>query len=149
MLLYQAYQAQCDALAPMRLFADSARSLLSQPWFGTSSLVRGAWAALSLFSDSRLSHDRPAFGIERVMVDGAETAVTEEAVAVHRLPSGALPKGAPDQPKLLMVAPPSAISRPRCAAGGDRAAGHDVYLTDWTMPVPVQHGRSDLDDMID
>ena len=34
MLLYCAYQAQTDALAPWRLFADAARGLLDQPWPG-------------------------------------------------------------------------------------------------------------------
>src|SRR5256885_33675 len=38
MLLYSAYQAQSDALAPLRLFADAARGLLDQPWLGIGDL---------------------------------------------------------------------------------------------------------------
>ena len=30
-MLYYAYQAQCDALAPLRLLAETARSLLISP----------------------------------------------------------------------------------------------------------------------
>ena len=44
-MLYDAYQAQCDALLPVRLFADTARSLLDHPWLGGSPLLRGASAA--------------------------------------------------------------------------------------------------------
>src|SRR5271154_1155340 len=108
-MLYYAYQAQCDALAPVRVFADAARNLLDQPWpvIGDLPLLRGAVAAMSLFSDTRASHERPAFGIDRVTVDGAEIAVSEEAVAVH--PFCRLlhfrKAAALDQPKLLVVAP--------------------------------------------
>src|SRR5438067_10556036 len=88
-MLYYAYQAQCDALAPVRLFAEAAGNMLGQPWpgLGDLPLFRGAAAALNLFSRTRISHERPAFGIDRVTVDGpdgaAEIAVSEEAVAVH------------------------------------------------------------------
>lgn len=153
-MLYEAYQAQCDALLPMRLFADTARSLLDHPWLGGSALVRGATAALSLFSDTRISHDRPEFGIDRVMVQGAEVAVTEQAVEAHpfcRLVN--FRKAAPfDQPKLLVVAPLSGhfatLLRGTVATV---LPDHDVYLTDWVNArnVPVQLGRFDLDDMIE
>src|SRR5260370_34149727 len=84
-MLYYAYQAQCDALAPVRLFAEAAHGLLDQAWpgLGDLPLVRGTAAALNLFSRTRISHERPDFGIDRVVVDGAEIAVSEEAVAVH------------------------------------------------------------------
>jgi len=106
-MLYDAYQAQCDALLPVRLFADTARSFLDQAWLAGSPMVRGASAALSLFSGTRISHDRPEFGIDRVIVDGAEVAVTEQAVETHpfcRL-THFRKSVAVDQPKLLVVAP--------------------------------------------
>src|SRR4051794_27664856 len=106
-VLYDAYQAQCDALLPVRLFADTARSLLDHPWLGGSPLVRGASAALNLFSGARISHDRPEFGIDRVIVGGAEVAVTEEAVETHPFCRLVHFRKAVqvDQPKLLVVAP--------------------------------------------
>lgn len=64
-MIYYAYQAQCDALAPVRLFTDAVRDLLDRPWplpwsmVGDLPLVRGAVAAMSLFSDTHLSHERP------------------------------------------------------------------------------------------
>ena len=153
-MLYYAYQAQCDVLAPMRVLADATRSLLDQPWLGTSSLARGAAAALSLFSDTRITHERPAFGIDRVMVDGAEVAVSEETVAEHPfcLLTHFRKAAALDQPKLLVVAPLSGhfatLLRGTVATA---LPDHDVYLTDWinARNVPVQHGRFDLDDMIE
>jgi poly(3-hydroxybutyrate) depolymerase len=155
-MLYYAYQAQCDVLAPVRLFADVARDLLDQPWPGVGDLplVRGAVAAMSLFSRTRLSHERPDFGIDRVSIDGAEIAVSEEAVAVH--PFCRLVHfrkvAALDQPKLLMVAPLSGhfatLLRGTIATA---LPDHDVYLTDWVNArnVPVQHGRFGLDDEIE
>ncbi len=155
-MLYYAYQAQCDALAPMRLFAEAARDLLDQPWPGVGDLplVRGAVAAMSLFSRTRLTHERRDFGIDRVTVDGAEIAVSEEAVAVH--PFCRLvhfrKAAALDQPKLLMVAPLSGhfatLLRGTIATA---LPDHDVYLTDWVNArnVPVQHGRFGLDDEIE
>jgi poly(3-hydroxybutyrate) depolymerase len=153
-MLYHAYQAQCDALLPARLFADTARSFLDHPWLGGSPLLRGASAALSLFSGTRISHDRPEFGIDRVIIDGAEVAVAEQAVETHplcRLVN--FRKAVPlDQPKLLVVAPLSGhfatLLRGTVATV---LPDHDVYLTDWVNArnVPVQLGRFDLDDMIE
>ena len=31
-MLYYAYQAQCDALAPLRLLAEAARRVIDWPW---------------------------------------------------------------------------------------------------------------------
>src|SRR5687767_15781642 len=84
-MLYQAYQAQCDALAPARMFADNARNLLDLtcPWLAGLPMVRGAAAALDMFLNGGVRHERPDFGIDRVVVDGAEVAVTEEAIPAH------------------------------------------------------------------
>src|SRR5713101_4863220 len=155
MLLYCAYQAQSDALAPLRFFAETARNLLDQPWpgIGDLPLVRGAAAALNLFSRTRISGERPAFGIDRVSVDGKEIAVGEETVLVHPFCRLVHFKKAAalDQPKLLMVAPLSGhfatLLRGTVATA---LPDHDVYLTDWinARNVPVEEGKFDLDDMI-
>ena len=44
-MLYQAYQAHCDAFAPVRLMAETARGWLSQPFFHYMPVARGAHAA--------------------------------------------------------------------------------------------------------
>src|SRR5207244_10114975 len=108
-MLYYAYQAQCDALAPVRLFAEAAGGLLDRMWPGVDGLplLRGKAAVLNLFSRTRISHERPAFGIDQVMVEGTEVAVNEEAVALHPFCHLLHFKKAValDQPKLLVVAP--------------------------------------------
>ena len=155
MLLYSAYQAQSDALAPLRLFAEAARDLLDQPWpvIGDLPLVRGAVAAMSLFSRTRLSHERAPFGIDRVTVGGREIAVSEEVVAVH--PFCRLvhfrKAAALDQPRLLMVAPLSGHFATLLRGTVETALpDHDVYLTDWVNArnVPVDEGSFGLDDEI-
>jgi poly(3-hydroxybutyrate) depolymerase len=155
MLLYSAYEAQNDVLAPLRLIADAARGLLDQPCLGIADLplVRGAAAALNLFSSTRLKHERAPFGIDRVKVNGAEIAVSEEVVAVH--PFCQLlhfrKEAALDQPKLFMVAPLSGHFATLLRQTVETAlADHDVYLTDWinARNVPAELGTFELDDEI-
>lgn len=155
-MLYHAYQAQCDAFAPVRLFAETARRWLGQAWpvFGDLPAMRGAAAAMDLLSHAGVSHERPPFGIDRVTIDGADIPVVEEAVAVH--PFCRLlhfrKEATLDQPKLLVVAPLSGhfatLLRGTVAAA---LPDHDVYLTDWinARNVPVQEGRFGLDDFVD
>ncbi len=155
-MLYDAYQAQCDVLAPMRFFAEAAQQVLDQSWpvLGGLPLVRNTAAALNLFSHTRITHEHPPFGITSVMVDGAPVAVTEEAVLVTpfcRLVN--FRKAVPlDQPKLLVVAPLSGHFATLLRGTVETAlADHDVYLTDWVNArnVPLGLGRFELDDMIE
>src|SRR5213082_783144 len=155
-MLYYAYEAHRGAMAPLRLQAETARSLIHQPWpiIGNLPLMRGIAAALNLFSRSGLSHERAPFGIDNVTIDGAAIPITEEIVSTHpfcRLVH--FRKAATlDQPKLLMVAPLSGhfatLLRGTVAAA---LPDHDVYLTDWinARNVPLRHGRFGLDDLVD
>ncbi|HTV88810.1 MAG TPA: polyhydroxyalkanoate depolymerase [Stellaceae bacterium] len=156
-MLYYAYQAQCDALAPLRLLAETTGTLLAakwQPWFGELPFVRGAAAALDLFSHSGLTHERPAFGIARVKAGDVEVPVEEAVVLTHPFCRLVHFRKAIDiaQPKLLIVAPLSGhfatLLRGTVATA---LPDHDVYLTDWinARNVPVQQGRFGLDEMID
>ncbi len=154
MLLYEAYQAHCDVLAPARAMAEAARDLLGTPWLGHWPMARSAAAALELFSQSGVRHQHPAFGIDSVVIDGAPVPVEEVAVAEHpfcRLLH--FRKGVRlDQPKLLVVAPMSGhfatLLRGTVAT---TLPDHEVYLTDWidARDVPIKYGRFGLDDMID
>src|ERR1700730_3399668 len=155
-MLYYAYEAQRDAMAGVRLLAETARGLIDQAWpvVGDLPLMRGAAAAMTLLSHTGLSHERRPFGITSVRVDGAAAAVSEEAVVtgpfcnlLHFRKAGAL-----DQPKLLIVAPLSGhfatLLRGTVATA---LPDHDVYLTDWinARNVPLRHGRFGLDDFVD
>lgn len=60
--------------------------------------------------------------------------------------------GAPDAPKLLIVAPMSGHFATLLRGTAERMLpGHDVYITDWrdAKYVPVDEGHFDLDDYID
>ena len=56
-MLYYAYEAQRDAMAGVRLLAETARSLFEQPWplVGGLPLMRGAAAAMTLLSRTGIS----------------------------------------------------------------------------------------------
>ena len=155
-MLYYAYQAQCDVLAPMRLFAEAAQGFLGQPWLGIGDLplVRGTAAALNLFSQTRLYHERPEFDIDSVVIGGEEVAVVEETVAAH--PFCRLvhfrKEVSREQPRLLVVAPLSGhFSTLLRGTVETLLPEHDVYLTDWVNArnIPVNEGRFGLDDEID
>src|SRR5258708_6326139 len=155
-MLYDAYQAQRDALARWRWFAGRARGCIDEsgPIIGNLPLVRGTAAALTLLSRTGISHERAPFGISSVTIDGADVPVSEEIVSTHpfcRLVH--FRKAATlDQPKLLMVAPLSGhfatLLRGTVAAA---LPDHDVYLTDWinARNVPVGRGRFGLDEFVD
>jgi poly(3-hydroxybutyrate) depolymerase len=154
-MLYYAYQAHCDVLAPLRLAAEAARDFLDQSWLGVGHLplVRGASAALSVFSGTKITHERPDFGIDQVTVGGEEVAVSEEPVLLH--PFCRLvhfrKEAALDQPRLLVVAPLSGhFSTLLRGTVATLLSDHDVYLTDWVNArnVPVAHGRFGLDDEV-
>ena len=154
-MLYYAYQAQRDALAPLRLFAETVHDFLDQPWPFLAGLpmLRGASAALDLFSHGGLHHEHPAFGIDRVRIGEREIAVSEEVVG--ETPFCRLIRFRKavdlDQPRLLVVAPLSGHFA-TLLRGTVRTAlpDHDVYLTDWTNArnVPLGEGPFGLDDTV-
>ena len=82
-MLYQAYQAHSDVLAPIRLMADAARGFIAQPWplIGDHPMLRGAAAALEMVSRAGIRHHRPEFGITETSVYGRRCAVIEDSPA--------------------------------------------------------------------
>ena len=78
-MLYQAYQLQEDLIAPMRAFAQTMRAFSGTAWWGFSggdSARLKAAAALELVSRFQLTHTRPDFGIDTVMVGNRDVPVT-------------------------------------------------------------------------
>jgi poly(3-hydroxybutyrate) depolymerase len=152
-LLYHAYQSHSDVLAPLRLLAQHHSALLW--WRDTEgSAVRKASAAMEVFSRMRLTHSRPAYGIDSVEAEGRTVAVSEEEVL--RLPFGTLLRFARDgvrgQPRVLLVAP---LSGHFATLLRDTARtllqDHDVYITDWhnARDVALRQGAFGLDDYVD
>jgi poly(3-hydroxybutyrate) depolymerase len=151
-MLYAAYQAQADLMAPFRIassmLADAIghlpHSLSGQP------LMRRTAANAELVALWGLSHARPAFGIDSVLVEGDEVAVTERAA--HVTPFCTLlhfEKDSPARgPAVLVVAPLSGhFATLLRATVRTLLPDHDVYLTDWhnARDVPLSAGEFGLD----
>jgi poly(3-hydroxybutyrate) depolymerase len=153
-MLYVAYQAHSDFMVPVRRLADLAiKALAPAQSAGTVAFTRNLTAAYELIARAGLSHDRPPFGIDSVMVENEEVAVQEEAARVT--PFGTLLhfKKAIDtaQPRVLLVAPLSGhFATLLRATVRTLLADHDVYITDWhnVRDVPRAKGRFGFDEYI-
>src|SRR5580700_2969584 len=154
-MLYQAYQAQSDVLAPVRMLAASALKAIGQPLSdiaGTSHL-RNLTAAYELIARSGLTHVRPPFGIDQVKVGNRDVQVREELAEVT--PFGTLLHFKKDveqaQPPVLLVAPLSGHFA-TLLRGTVRTMlpEHDVYITDWhnVRDVPTSEGLFGFDDYV-
>jgi poly(3-hydroxybutyrate) depolymerase len=154
-MLYEAYQANADALAPLRVMSAVTASALGRlpDEAGDNWFVRSARAGAELTSRLALTHRRPAFGITATEVGGEQVPVREEAAAVT--PFGTLLHFAKDtaavQPRVLVIAPLSGhfatLLRSTVAS---MLPDHDVYVTDWhnARDVALHHGRFGLDEYI-
>jgi poly(3-hydroxybutyrate) depolymerase len=150
---YQAYQAQADLTMPLRLAAQTTLALLApfEAALAESVALRRVAATCELVARATLSHERPAYGIETVMVENREVAVVEEIA--QATPFCSLLHFRKDiaasQPRVLVVAPMSGHFA-TLLRGTLRTllADHDVYLTDWhnARDVPLAEGGFDLDD---
>src|SRR5665213_423528 len=155
-MIYQLFQAQADALARIRAFAQAGSGILRQLDFGvlTPPLMRQAAAFFDMISDSSLTHHRPPFGIETVQMDNVQVAVTEEAV--DDTPFGTLLRFRKEttmrQPRVLLVAPMSGHFA-TLLRGTVRTMlpEHDVYITDWhnARDVAVDDGRFGIDEYVE
>jgi polyhydroxyalkanoate depolymerase len=151
-LLYQAYQNHMDLTKPWRTGALHAQRYLNLLPQGLSDrFFRRLAAALELISRTSLTYTRPAYGIGKVPVGNRELEVTEEVT--FATPFGSLlhfkKEGAPEQPRLLLVAPMSGhFATLLRGTVQTLLQDHDVYITDWHNPrdIPLQHGRFGLDD---
>jgi poly(3-hydroxybutyrate) depolymerase len=151
-MLYHAYQAQSDAASPLRLLAQLQGGLL-QSGGGARSGARRLSAALEVFSNLRLTHSRPAYGIDSIQIEGEARAVTEEAVLT--LPFGTLlhfrAERVTDAPRVLLVAPLSGhFATLLRETVRTLLQDHEVYITDWhnARDVSLRHGGFGLDDYI-
>ncbi|MGH6967536.1 MAG: polyhydroxyalkanoate depolymerase [Stellaceae bacterium] len=155
-MLYEAYQAQRDAFAPIRLFAQTVQGVLSQPWplIAHHPMMRTAAAACEMVARAGMGHERPAFAIKSVAIGGRVLPVCEEVVARH--PFCTLLRFRKDglatvQPRILLVAPLSGHFATLLRGTIETLLpDFDVVVTDWTNArnVPMLYGPFDLDDHI-
>jgi poly(3-hydroxybutyrate) depolymerase len=154
-VLYIAYELQSGLLSPLRLLAQEVETVLRGQW-PQRTVLRKIAAACELIARLRLTHSRPAFGIDSLMLGSRRVVITEEAVV--SLPFGTLlhfrkdPAAAvPAQPPVLLAAPLSGhFATLLRETVRTMLQDHDVYITDWhnARDVPVTHGDFGLDDYI-
>jgi poly(3-hydroxybutyrate) depolymerase len=152
-MLYQAYQAHADLMVPVRALASLGASRLGLPLTENLGIVRNIMAACELIARAKLTHHRPPFRIDTVMVGNREVAVREEAA--HVTPFGTLLHFKKDidmaQPRVLLVAPLSGhFATLLRATANTMLADHDVYITDWhnARDVALSQGSFGFDDFI-
>src|SRR5688572_24007992 len=110
-MLYTAYEWNRRAGAPVMAATKlAARTLQALPApLARTPAVRHARAACDVLGNARPTHDRPAFGIESVLVDGETVDVRERPTM--RTPFATLlhfeKPSAPGQPRVLVVGPMS------------------------------------------
>jgi polyhydroxyalkanoate depolymerase len=143
-------------MAGLRAFAGLAAGALDEipAGYPGEEAVRNLTAAYELISRAGLTHRRPAFGIDTVMVGNREAAVTEEeadttpfATLLHFKKDVDSP-----QPRLLLVAPLSGhFATLLRATVKTMLPEHDVYITDWhnMRDVPLGAGAFGFDDYVE
>jgi poly(3-hydroxybutyrate) depolymerase len=155
-MLYQAYQAHSDVMAPVRAWAGRALAAMGgrPPGIADNPVLRNLTAAYELIARAGLTHDRPAFAINDATVGNREVAVHEHAAL--STPFGTLLHFRKDvdtaQPRVLLVAPLSGhFSTLLRGTVRTMLPEHDVYVTDWhnVRDVALTHGRFGLDEYVE
>ena len=153
---YQFFELAQLALAPARAASDVTRIVLRNPLNPWSRTVvgRNVAAGAELFERMTRRYGKPAFGLDRAVVDGRDVEVREEVVWIK--PFCRLLRfrreGVEGQPRLLIVAPMSGHYATLLRGTVEAFLPHfDVHITDWTdaRAAPLAVGRFDLDDYID
>jgi poly(3-hydroxybutyrate) depolymerase len=153
-MLYLAYQTHADIMAPVRMLAQAGLSALGA-WAIAADLkaMRNLTAAYELLTRAGLTHERPAYGIERVRAGNRDVAVREEVIA--STPFGTLLHFRKDvdmaQPRVLVVAPLSGHFA-TLLRGLVRTLlpEHEVCITDWhnAREARTADGRFGFDDYV-
>jgi polyhydroxyalkanoate depolymerase len=137
----------------MAMAAGGALSL-GPPWLRATPPFGHLAAGWEMIERAGLTHERPPYGFDVVTVEGRETPVREVAVASTAF--GDLinfkKDGAPEQPRILVVAPLSGhfatLLRGTVAT---LLPENDVYITDWrnARDAPLSAGRFGFDEYVE
>jgi poly(3-hydroxybutyrate) depolymerase len=160
-MLYQLHELQRSLMTPLMQWADASSKLFSNPVspFAHTPFSQRIAAGYELMYRLGKDYEKPAFGIDTTMVEGAAVAINERTVATKpfcrllhfRKDLNDADTAALNQPKVLLVAPLSGHHSTllRDTVRG-LLPGHDVYITDWTdaRMVPLSEGPFHLDDYI-
>jgi poly(3-hydroxybutyrate) depolymerase len=155
-MLYRAYDARSMMFAPIFTVAALQSKMLRAvaPAGADLPYLRGWRATAETISALKLSHERPAFGIDAVTVGGETVAVREEVI--RSTPFGSLVRfakpAAEGQPRILVVPGLAGhfatLVRPTVRT---MLSDHEVFVADWhnARDVPVSAGRFGLDEYIE
>ena len=153
-MIYLAYQSTTDFMEPFRAAAQVAASMLGASGFGDNYFVRTMSASFELLSRTKLTHGRPSYQLDKVMVGNSEVEVVEEAAFVT--PFGTLLHFKKDvesaQPRVLVVAPLSGHFATLLRNTVETLLPeNDVYITDWhnARDVPKDAGVFGFDEYVD
>lgn len=154
-MMYDIYQTQDDMVAPFRLAARAMAPFIDMltPTRTLGTVPRAMHAALQIFGNSGISHDRPEFGIESVRVGNQDVPVFEEVVTSG--PFGNLLHFRKDtdrvQPRVLITAPLSGHFATLLRNTVEvMLQDHDVFITDWhnARDIPLSAGVFGFDDYV-
>lgn len=154
-MMYQLYQAQADAAAPLRWWAERVAGGLwrtDSPAQLPAAFGLRHWGALcDMVLGVSLTHARPPFGISQVLVGNRMTDIEE--VAADETPFGTLlhfrKSAGPEQPRVLLVAPMSGhFATLLRGTAKTMLPDHDVFITDWknASGIAPRAGEFGLDD---
>jgi poly(3-hydroxybutyrate) depolymerase len=155
-MLYDAYQAQQDLLAPFRAGARLLSAALDKTWLGPAGnqVARSMAAGAEMLTRAKVIHERPAYGLSLTRADGRTLPVHED-VALD-LPFANLvhfrKAQSTRQPRVLIVAPMAGhFATLLRQTAQTMLADHDVYITDWKngRDVPLAAGRFGTDEYVD
>ena len=154
-MLYLAYQSQDDLVDPFRSVARSMLATL-EPWVTAAAPapLRTMAAAYEMIARAELTHTRPPYGIDEVLVGN-------EMVPVEEKPRFVAPFGtllhfkkdvATPQPRVLVVAPLSGhFATLLRNTVKTLLSDHDVYITDWhnARDVSLERGAFGFEDYVE
>lgn len=158
-MLYQFFEWNHAAMAPLRAFADVTKAFYQNPLNPVSrtEMGRGLAAMAELFERTTRVYGKPEFGLDETVVGGLRVPVVDRVVwkkpfcrLLHF--ERALPEGRRSDPRILLVAPMSGHYATLLRGTVEALLPYaEVYITDWTDArlVPVSAGRFDLDDYVD
>ncbi|MCW4115115.1 polyhydroxyalkanoate depolymerase [Aurantimonas sp. MSK8Z-1] len=158
-MLYQFFEWNHAALAPLRAVADATKLICQNPLnpFAQTYTGRTIAAMAELFERTTRVYGKPEWRLHETVVGGQRIPVIDKVVwekpfcrLIHF--ERALPKKHGRDPKFLLVAPMSGHYATLLRGTVDALLPYgEVYITDWVdaRTVPVAKGRFDLDDYVD
>ena len=155
-MLYVLHELHKTMTAPLVAWADASHSLFSNPYslFAYHPLSRTMAASHEVLARLMRSYEKPAWGIDHVVIGGEDVPVTIEAVLKKPFCVLRHFKKATSRPgpRLLMFAPLSGHHATLLRDTVRTALqDFDVYITDWVdaRQVPLAEGPFHLDDYVD